>query len=489
MAHFPNNPGFTETMQLNRFEVDIHDLEIEGDLPKSINGAFHRVHPDPQFPPKFENDQFFNGDGSVSLFRFNNGKVDFKQRYVKTDKWKLENAAGKALFGAYRNPLTDDDSVKGQIRGTANTNVMVHAGKLYAMKEDSPCFMMDPLTLESEGYSDFDGELNIPTFTAHPKVDPKTGNFCGFGYATEGLLTEDTCYFEISPEGKVLKTITFKAPYYSMMHDFGITDDYAVFHIVPYVSNWGMLERNEPHFQFDTTEQVYLGVLPRNGSGDDIRWFKADKPSNFCACHVMNAFNVGTKVYIDIPVAANNSLPFFPDIHGAPFDAKAGLPFLSRLSVDMDSPDDVLHVERLSNLAGEFPRIDERYVSQPYRHGYMLVFDTSKPYAGAGGAFTAILNTLTHVDLETGEEKSWWMGDSGSIQEPCFIPRTPDAAEGDGYLVCLVDDHLKNYSHLAVFDALKVNEGPIARIKLPFRLRHGLHGNWAEATKLEGQGS
>ena len=95
----------------------------------------------------------------VSLFRFHDGKVDLKQRYAQTDKWRLERKAGHALFGAYRNPLTDDESVKGRIRGTANTNVMVHAGKLYAMKEDSPCLIMDPLTLETEGDTDFNGKL------------------------------------------------------------------------------------------------------------------------------------------------------------------------------------------------------------------------------------------------------------------------------------------------------------------------------------------
>ncbi len=481
MAYFPNNPGFTGTMHLNRFEADLNDLELEGELPASLNGTFHRVHPDPQFPPKYDNDMFFNGDGSVSLFRIENGKVHFKQRYVQTDKWKLENAAGKALFGAYRNPLTDDDSVKGKIRGTANTNVMVYGDKLFAMKEDSPCFLMDPLTLTSEGYTDFNGQLPLPTFTAHPKIDPKTGNFCGFGYATKGPLTEDVSYFEISPQGEVLQITSFQAPYYCMLHDFGLTDDYALFHIIPIVSNWGILERNEPHWQFDTTEQVYLGVLPRHGDNRQIRWFKAKNPKNFSACHVMNAFNVGTKVYMDVPVSANNSLPFIPDIHGAPYDPVAGMPYLTRLSVDMGSDNDTLHLQPLSKLAGEFPRIDERYVSQPYRHGYMLIFDTSKPYAGEGGAFNAVLNTLTHYDLETGEENSWWMGDFGSLQEPCFIPKSPDAAEGEGYLVCLMDDHLRNYSYLTFFDAQQVSQGPIAKAKLPFRLRQGLHGNWASA--------
>jgi carotenoid cleavage dioxygenase len=475
--------GFIDTMRPFRMECDIHDLEIDGDVPEGLDGAFFRVHPDPQFPPKFEDDQFFNGDGMVSKFRFKDGKIDFKHRYIRTDKWKLENKAGRALFGSYRNPLFDDASVKGQIRGTANTNVMVHAGKLYAMKEDSPCFLVDPVTLESEGYTDFGGKLKIPTFTAHPKIDPKTGNFCGFGYATGGHLTKGVSYFEIDPKGKLVKQIDFEAPYYSMLHDFGVTEDYAVFHVVPYVSSWERLEKNLPHFAFDTTLPVYLGVLPRHGDGKDIRWFKAPAA---CACHVMNAFNDGAKVHIDIPVAKNSSLPFFPDAHGAPFDPVAALGYLTRWTVDMDSNSEEFHkVERLTGLADEFPRIDDRYATQPYRHGWMVVFDTQKPYEGPGGAFSTICNTLGHIDLATRKEKTWFAGPQSGIQEPCFIPRNARAEEGDGYLVALIDNHITNYSDLAVFDAQRVDEGPIARAKLPTRLRQGLHGNWAEAAAFQ----
>ena len=192
MAHFPNTPAFTGTLRPLRFEGDVHDVEIEGELPPQLRGTYHRVHPDAQFPPMVDNDQFFNGDGMVGLFHFRGGKLDFRQRYAQTDKWKLERRAGRALFGAYRNPLTDDPSVQGKIRGLANTNVLVHAGKLFALKEDSPALLMDPLTLETEGYTDFGGRMQGRTFCAHPKIDPRTGNMCAFGYAAKGICCPAT---------------------------------------------------------------------------------------------------------------------------------------------------------------------------------------------------------------------------------------------------------------------------------------------------------
>ena len=484
MAHFPDTKGFTGTLRPIRLEGDILDLEIEGEVPAQLNGTFHRVHPDAQFAPMFDSDQFFNGDGMVSLFHFHDGKIDFRQRYAQTDKWKLERAAGKSLFGAYRNPLTDDASVAGQIRGTANTNVMVHAGRLYAMKEDSPCLLMDPLTLETEGYTQFNGKLQSKTFCAHPKVDPKTGNMLAFAYATTGLLTRDMAYFEINPEGEVVKEIAFENPYYCMMHDFGVTEDYVCFHVVPIVSSWDRLSKGLPHFGFDTTLPVYLGVLPRNGTAEDMRWFRA--PKTVFASHVMNAFNEGTKIHFDTPVAENNSFPFFPDVHGADFDAVAARPYLHRWTVDMTSNSDEFEsIEKLTDMIGEFPRIDDRVATRRHRHGWMLVMDTEMPFEGPGGRASGfIMNRIGHLDFETGKQTSWWAGPQSIIQEPCFVPRTPDAPEGEGYIIALVDNLVTNYSDLVILDAQNVEQGPIARAKLPIRLRSGLHGNWADQKLL-----
>jgi carotenoid cleavage dioxygenase len=116
------------------------------------------------------------------------------------------------------------------------------------MKEDGPCLVMDPLSLETEGFTFFDGKLKNQTFSAHGKIDPVTGNFCNFGYAATGLLTRDCSFFEIDPQGNVLYETFFEAPYYCMMHDYAITEHYAVFHIVPSTGNWDRLKAGLPHF-------------------------------------------------------------------------------------------------------------------------------------------------------------------------------------------------------------------------------------------------
>ncbi len=482
---FPKTRNFTGYFAPSRVEADIRDLELlDGAIPAELDGIFHRVAPDPHFPPKAQDDIWFNGDGMVTAFSFHDGRVDMRQRWVHTDKFKLESAAGRALFGAYRNPLTDEPEVEGVYRGTANTNVIVHAGKLLALKEDSPPVAMDPVTLETIGNWDFYGTMKSPTFTAHPKIDAATGELLAFGYAAKGLLTRDMAYYVIGRDGRVVHEVWFELPYYCMMHDFGMTEDYVVFHVVPITSDWDRLEKRKPHFGFDTDRDIYLGVLPRRGKVEELRWFRG--PNQF-ASHVMNAYNVGSKIHFDTPAAKGNMFPFFPDIHDAPFDPVAAQPRMTRWTVDMQANTDVIEAMPLTDLVGEFPRIDDRFAGLPYRHGYLLVQDREKPFevGDAKSATGMVMNTLAHVDLETGDTDVWWTGPTSSLQEPCFIPRPGSMEEGDGWLVVVENLLVEMRSNLLLFNGRNLAAGPVATIAVPIRLRPALHGNWADSADLQ----
>lgn len=484
MARFPKTPNFTGFNEPMRFEADVADLEIEGDVPADLDGAFYHVRPDPHFPPKLGDDIYFGGDGAVSMFRFRNGRVDFRHRYVRTDKFKAEEKAGRALFGAYRNPLTDDESVKGMKRGTANTNVLVHAGKLWALKEDSPAVTMDPNTLETEGYTDFGGKMASQTFTAHPKIDPETGQMIAFGYAARGLCTAAIAYMEIDSDGALTREVFIEPPYYSMVHDFAVTRDYVIFPIIPLIGGWDRLEAGMPHFGYDPSRETHLGVLPRNGDAKDVRWFSA--PACFNA-HIMNAWNDGQKIHIDLPVSAANGMPFFPDVTGAPFDPQASAPILTRWTIDLGSNSGGFDKAPIAPIPGELPRIDDRYAMSAYRHGWYHSIDPTKPVDVPGGPEAVglfFINMLVHQDHLTGAPQTYWHSPETVFQECQFVPRSPDSPEGDGYLLAIANHARQRRSDLLMFDPLNIAAGPKATIRLPFMLRAGVHGNWADGSRL-----
>ena len=120
---FPDTPWFTGYMAPSRVEADIRDLEVvEGKVPEDLSGTFYRATHDPQFPPYLGDDIYVNGDGMISMFRFENGHVDFKSRYVRTDRYVMQEKARRSLFGVYRNRYTNDPSIGPNVDlGTANT--------------------------------------------------------------------------------------------------------------------------------------------------------------------------------------------------------------------------------------------------------------------------------------------------------------------------------------------------------------------------------
>ena len=95
----------------------------------------------------------------VHAFRIEDGKVGYRNRWVRTPKWEAEHKAGRALFGSFGNPRTTDASVLGQDDGVANTNIVWHGGRLMALEEAHRPFALDPATLASLGYCDLDPQI------------------------------------------------------------------------------------------------------------------------------------------------------------------------------------------------------------------------------------------------------------------------------------------------------------------------------------------
>ena len=92
--------------------MDLHDCEIQGEIPKSLNGAFYRLHMDWLYPPANADETILAGDGYVSMFRLKNGRADYKGRFVQTLRYRKQVEAGRQLYGYYRNPYADDPSVR-----------------------------------------------------------------------------------------------------------------------------------------------------------------------------------------------------------------------------------------------------------------------------------------------------------------------------------------------------------------------------------------
>jgi len=479
---FPQTPTYAGFNEPRRIEAEVFDLEVEGTVPLELDGTLYRCGPDPCFPPRLGDDININGDGLVMMFRFANGRVDMKTRYVRTEKFELERAARKALFGAYRNPYTDDASVAGRDRTTANTNVVFHAGRLFALKEDGLPHELDPHTLATRGRFDYGGLLASLTQTAHPKIDPASGEMISHGYEARGLATRDVALQVISAQGELVREEFFLAPYVSMMHDWAVTSRHLVFPLMPTTADAERMRRGGPHWVFEPDRNAEIGIMWRDAATADLRWYRAPPLG---VGHILNAFSDGERVCIDILVSERNQFPFIASTDGLPFDREKGTPRLTRWTFDLARRGERFDSRTISSEFMEMPAIDPRYQMHPYRHGFCTVVDRERP-VNAAGTIGVGWNTLVHVDLAKGGIERYFVGANTICQEPCFVPRSASAPEGEGFILSQLTRHEGHWrTEIAVLDAQHLSDGPLAIVKVPFRLRAAVHGNWVPRSALD----
>ena len=458
-------PGFNSP---TRFEADVYDCEVWGEIPKDIEGAFYRMQCDFEYrPPKNEWATGFNGDGHLSRFRFVNGSVDYKGRYVKTARMLAERAARKRLFGVYRNTYTDDPSVANINRSAANTHAYWHGGKMFVMKEDSLPYTVDPHTLETLGDWDFNGKYKATTMSAHPKIDPVTGEMICYGYQAKGDLTTDIAVYTISPQGEVVKEVWFKSPYLGIIHDIAITQKYVVIPVIARTTSLERLKSGEPMWEWRGELPTMVGLLPRNGEGKDVRWFKGPSRNTL---HFLNATDRGGKVTMELPTSSGERDPSQ----------------IRRWTFDLKSKREEFQEDVVSETPGFLPRMDDRFMSLDYRYAYLSSRDAGQPpdakRAPSMGRF--VNNVLQRLDVRTGETKQCFVEPVHGLQEACFVPRKNAKGEGDGYVMCIASNYESMTSDLVIVDAQRIEQGVIATVKLPFRLRSGTHTNWFPASVL-----
>ncbi|MDX3131378.1 carotenoid oxygenase family protein [Streptomyces europaeiscabiei] len=495
---YPDIPLFQGWGEPSRIEADVHELESYGQVPADLDGRYYRAAYDWAFPPMAGDEELFiNGDGMTAMFHFRHGHVDFKSRFVRTEKFRLERAARRALFGRYRNVFTADPTVRGRVRSTANTHVVWHGGKLLMLKEDGLPWEMDPETLETVGQWDFHGAMTSETCTAHPSFDPDTGEMFLFGYEAKGEATRDIAYYVVDASGHVTHESWFEAPYASYIHDFRVSRGHAVFPVSPVVADLDRMKAGGEHWQWDAGKASYIGVLPRYGRGDDIRWIEV--PTH-APGHFVNSYDEDGITVVDLCQGKKGPFPFFfPDVQGDMFDPADMATCLTRWRIDPNDAATPVRVERLDEVVCELPQIDARLEMSRHRHGYFVVMNAGMPTGRlleAPGRPPVIpdgdpdlvlapsgMNGIGHYDFEKGQFTVHALPAGDTAQEVEFVPAHPGAPEGVGYLLALVNRVSERHSDLLVFDAEDVGAGPLGGYKLPLRLST-IHGTWVPEHQL-----
>ncbi|XP_050944194.1 carotenoid 9,10(9',10')-cleavage dioxygenase 1 isoform X2 [Cucumis melo] len=476
----------------------ITDLPVKGYLPECLNGEFVRVGPNPKFSPVAG----YHWYGfMIHGLRIKDGKASYVSRYVRTSRLKQEEYFGAAKFmkigdlkGFFGLIMVNMQMLRAKLKvldvsygtGTGNTALIYHHGKLLALSEGDKPYVIKVLEdgdLQTLGLLDYDKRLTH-TFTAHPKVDPVTGEMFTFGYSHSPPYVT---YRVISKDGLMHDPVPITIPAPVMMHDFAITENYAIFMDLPlYFKPKEMVKENKLIFTFDATKKARFGVLPRYAKDDLlIQWFELP---NCFIFHNANAWEEGDELVL-ITCRLEN-----PDLDMVSGSVKEKLENFSNELYEMrfNLKSGLASQRKLSESAVDFPRVNESYTGRKQQYVYGTTLDSIAKVTG-------IAKFDLHAEPETGKTKIevggnvqglYDLGPGRFGSEAIFVPRVPGTTseEDDGYLILFVHDENTGKSAVNVVDAKTMSSEPVAVVELPHRVPYGFHAFFVTEEQLQEQG-
>jgi carotenoid cleavage dioxygenase-like enzyme len=454
------NPYLNGNFAPVREEITTNTLKVIGELPPDLSGMFVRNGPNPQWPPIGQY-HWFDGDGMLHGVRISNGQATYSNHYVRTQGWKIEQAAGKAVWSGLLEP-PQMDNPHGGYKNTANTALVWHAGQMLALNEGGAPHAIKLPDLQTKGEYTYNGKL-VSAFTAHPKVDPNNGEMMFFGYAFTPPYLQ---YSVVSAAGELLQTVPIDLPMGVMMHDFAITENYTIFMDLPLTFNPERVQRGEPMMMFERDRPSRFGIVPRYGDNSNIRWFESSPCYIF---HTLNAYEDGNEVVlIACRMKSTNVLNDDSSV-----DPDADIPRLYCWRFNLSTGK--VREEMLDDVPAEFPRVNENYVGQPMRYGYAGKLAKSS---------IPLFDGLIKYDLSNGKSQTHEFGHGCYGGEAVFAPRLDATSEDDGWLVTFVHDESTTTSEVVVINAQDVTAEPVARILIPQRVPYGFHGSWVSEEQL-----
>lgn len=443
------NPFLTGVHTPMGGELTLENLAVTGAIPAELDGRYVRIGPNP-FGNPGKGHHWFTGDGMVHGVRLHGGRAEwYRNRFIRSQE--LESKGGPPAAPGPRNGARD----------VVNTNVLGVGGRIMALVEAGSYPVELDGNLETVAYSNFGGGL-ASSFTAHPHECPETGEFHAICYLGEDPTT--IRHVALDRTGKVLRELPITVPDGPSIHDCALTRNYVVILDLPVTfSMKALVGGHRFPYRWNPDHKARVGLLPRQGGADDIVWCEVDPCYVF---HVGNSFeDEAGRVVIDL---CPYETIFDGDMPG-PYGRALGL---ERWTVDPASRK--VTRQTLDTAGQEFPRPDERHFTRPYRYLWAMGLP-----ADGDLEFVAPMPLYRH-DLATGERVQRDFGEGRIPGEFVFVPRSPGAAEGDGWVMGYVIDRNARTSALEILDALSLE--PVATVHIPHLIPPGFHGNWIAAS-------
>ncbi|KAJ7544296.1 hypothetical protein O6H91_09G073100 [Diphasiastrum complanatum] len=503
---------------------------IKGALPPDFpEGIYIRNGPNPQFGGGYHMTSplgesvlhWFEGDGMLHATYFEkDGKISYQNKYVETEEFKMEKKRNKPLFLPYMKG--DPKAIRSNFllnllrfgkptKGTCNTTVYHHAGKVFSIVEGTGLPHETDMSdnMRTLGSHDFNGAWDRDRgFTAHPKVDPDTNEMVVTGYSPfKPYLVMGV----VASDGEtMLHKMDVGLDRCTLSHDTAITPRYTIIFDYPLIADVERLLKGEQLLSFGHDSYARIGVMPRYGNVESIKWFNVEMS---CTFHVVNSFEDGNDVILHGFRSKISFFPSPPNMNKKEWFGRAITPMSPRGTVLEDPWIDGallmhLHEWRFNMVTGEmverdisdnnnfmeFPTIHGSYLGKKYKYAYANVadLDASKEYGMPmfgkqikmhlpNTSSDQISNETPKVRFESRD-----FGPNKFGSEPQFVARPGGMDEDDGWLITYVYDRSSDMSevHIVSTQNFEASE-PITIISLPQRVPFGFHGCFVPKPQLD----
>ncbi|MGL5871581.1 MAG: carotenoid oxygenase family protein [Xenococcaceae cyanobacterium] len=445
---------------------------LSGKIPEGLRGSLYRNGPARLERGNTRVGHWFDGDGAILCVNFTSEGATAVYRYVQTDGYLKESAANKFLFPNYGMTVPGGfwNNWFKPVKNAANTSVLALSDRVLSLWEGGQPHALDLKTLATWGTEDLSNLKNSDPFSAHPKIDPETGEIYNFG-VSPGLNATLNLY-RCNPTGKVLKKGTVKLDGLPLIHDFVMAGDYLIFFVPPVRINLlpaaiglssfsdSMQWKPELGTQILVIDRHTLTLVSKNIVDPWYQW------------HFANG-------YVELDNSVIVELVRFPD-----FQTNQNLKEVATGEIKTPAKGtlwkiclnpktgEIIEQGKLFDRGCEFPIVPQQQVGKPWRYTHLAV------HRDGADSDREIFGAIARFDRQTGSLAIADLGENRYPSEPIYVP-DPNNLEL-GWLLTVVYDGNTNTSEVRIYRCDRLEDEPVCRLELPSVIPHSFHGIWKD---------
>jgi carotenoid cleavage dioxygenase-like enzyme len=352
------------------------------------------------------------------------------------------------------------------LESPANVSVYPYRGTLLAFGEQGLPIELDPLTLETRGAFNFAGRLNdVSPFAAHPKLDPATGEMFNFGIAFSATEPHLNLY-RFDEGANLIYRKRLRLDCACSVHDFGLSRNYAIFYLSPYIMDMQALVRDGRTLMDSLSWEPGRGSRLLVVSRETGEMVTSLPIGNRYCLHLINCFEKDDRLTVDVLEMARPIYDQYQTVPDLFTDVCEGQPVRFVIAV---SHGELIKMAIDYRLAPDFPSVAPHQLTRPYQNFWML------GVSATGRRGRKFFDQLVHADWASATARDIYQAPPHHYlcAEPIFVGNPND--ETAGAVICQVFDAERVVSAFAIFDAFNVKRGPVARLELKQPIHLGFH--------------